>query len=90
LKNQIELLHKEFESSRKVNESNLQNVLKSIESQMTLLKQRESFTVSQLLEVEEKFVVYRKEKERMISLLKEEIGEIKGHNLLLSKIKTEK
>ncbi len=57
---------------------------------MTLLKQRESFTVSQLLEVEEKFAVYRKEKERMISLLREEISEIKGHNLLLSKIKSEK
>ncbi len=90
LKNQIEILQKEFECSRKLNESNLQNVLKSIEGQMSLLKERELFTVSQLLEVEEKFAGYRKEKERMILLLKEEIAEVKGHNMLLSKIKSDK
>lgn len=90
LKTQLEILQKELEASRKTTETNLENVLKSIETQMSLLKERESFTVNQLLDVEEKFNIYRKEKERMITLLKEEIGEIKGHNLLLSKIKSDR
>ena len=86
---QAEILQKELESSRNLNEANLQNVINSIEKQLSLFKERELFTVSQLLELEDKFNVHRDEKERMISLLKEEITEIKGHNSLLSKLKSE-
>ncbi len=89
LRQQIEILQKELESSRNLNESNLQNVINSIEKQVSLFKERELFTVSQLLEVEDKFGAYRGEKERVISLLKEEIEDIKGHNMLLSKMKSD-
>jgi hypothetical protein len=89
LRSQADILQKELESSRSLNEANLQNVINSIEKQLGLFKERELFTVSQLLELEEKFNVYRDEKERMLSLLKEEIQEIKGHNTLLSKIKSD-
>jgi len=89
LKNQSEILQKELDTSRKINEANLQNVIQSIENQLGLFKERELFTVSQLLELEEKFSTFREEKERMLSLLKEEVQDIKGHNLLLSKIKSD-
>lgn len=89
LKNHIEILQKELEGNRKLNEANLQNVINSVEGQMSIFKERELFTVSQLLDIEEKFNCYREEKERLLSLLKDEIQDIKSHNLLLSKLKTE-
>jgi hypothetical protein len=89
LKNQIDVMQKELEHSRRLNEANLQNVINSIETQLNLFKERELFTVSQLLELEEKFTIYREEKERITTLLKEEVQDIKGHNLLLSKMKSD-
>jgi len=90
LKNQIELMQNELENSRKSNEANLKKILESVDAQLNLFKERELFTVSQLLDLEEKFGSYRNEKEKNISLLKDEIEQLKGYNLLLSKINTDK
>jgi aspartate/tyrosine/aromatic aminotransferase len=89
LRAQTEILQKELEGSRSLNEANLQNVITSIEKQLGLFKERELFTVAQLLELEEKFNIYKEEKERMILLLKEEINEVKGHNSLIGKLKAD-
>jgi hypothetical protein len=90
LRNQLEIVQKELDSSRKLNEAHLNNVIQSIDNQMNLFKERELFTVSQLLQLEEKFATFKEEKERLISLLRDEVLEIKGHNLLLSKLRGEK
>ena len=90
LKNQLELMQNEHENSRKSNEANLKKILESVESQLNLFKERELFTVSQLLDLEEKFGAYRNEKGKTITLLKDEIEQLKGYNLLLSKINTDK
>jgi hypothetical protein len=55
---------------------------------LNLFKERELFTVAQLYDVEERFKGSKEEKDRIIALLKDEIEEIKGHNLLLSKLKS--
>jgi hypothetical protein len=90
LKAQQEILQKELDNSRRLNEANLQNVINSIETQLNLFKERELFTVGQLLEIEQRFISFREEKERTISLLKEEIQEIKSHNLMLARIKSDR
>jgi hypothetical protein len=90
LKNQIDLMQNELENSRKSNEANLKKVLESVESQLNLFKERELFTVSQLLDLEEKFVAYKNEREKTITLLKDEIEQLKGYNVLLSKINSDK
>jgi hypothetical protein len=89
IKNQLELIQNELENSRKSNEANLKKILESDESQLNLFKESELFTVSQLLDLEEKFGAYRNEKGKNISLLKDEIEQLKGYNLLLSKINSE-
>lgn len=87
LKNHVDIMQRELENSRKLSEANITNVINSVELQLNLFKERELFTVSQLLELEDKFTNFREEKERTISILKEEISDLKGHNILLSKIK---
>lgn len=76
-----------MDNNRKLTDDNIQNVIKSVEFQLNLFKERESFSVNQLLQLEERFGAFREEKERTITLLKEELEDIKGHNLLLSKLK---
>lgn len=90
LKNHIEVLQKELEYTRKLNEANISHVVNSVESQMELFKERELFTVNQFMSLEDKFKHYRHEKERTITLMKEEIKNIKGHNLLLTRVKLDK
>ena len=51
LKNQLELMENELENSRKSNEVNLKKLLESVESQLNLFKERELFTITQLLDL---------------------------------------
>ena len=83
-------MQNELENSIKSNEANLKKILESVESQLNLFEERELFTVCQLLDLEEKFGAYRHEKGKTITLLKDEIEQLKGYNLLLSKINTDK
>lgn len=67
----------------------IDNVLKSVESQLVLVKDRELFTVSQLTELEERYMNLKQEKERITHLLKEENEDLKNQNRVLSKLKLE-
>jgi hypothetical protein len=86
LKNTITLTQKEMDGSRKLNESLIKEAKKSMESQLALFKDREMFTVNQLLEMENRYSILKEEKERTLALLKEEMQEIKNHNSILSKM----
>lgn len=51
------------------------------------MKDRELFTVSQLVELEERFNALKDEKERITQLLKEENEDLKTQNRVLSKLR---
>ena len=44
-------MQNEHENSRKSNEANLKKILESVESQLNLFKERELFTITQLLDL---------------------------------------
>lgn len=89
LKNHVEILQKELNNTKENYQKDIDNVLKSVETQLGLVKDRELFTVSQLVELEERFNSLKDEKERLTQLLKEENEELKNQNRILSKLKTE-
>jgi hypothetical protein len=86
LKNTIGLTQKEMDNCKKANETLIKEAKKSMESQLSLFKEREMFTVNQLLEMENRCSILKEEKERTIALLREEMQEIKNHNSILSKM----
>ena len=69
-----------------MHDSLLKESLSSIDEQIQQLKEREALTVGQLLEMENKYNILKADKERAISLMKEEIQQLKNHNLILSKV----
>lgn len=85
LKNQIISLQKEIAGIRKAFDCNLGNVMKSIDEQMFLIKDREAFTVKQLEGIEEQFAAYKDEKERLFKLIRKENEQLKQQNNLLKK-----
>lgn len=89
LKNHVEICQKELNNTKENYQRDIDNVLKSVESQLILVKDRELFTVSQLVELEDRYNNLKQEKERMTSLLKDELEDLKGQNRVLSKLKTE-
>ena len=89
MKNHVEICQKELNNTKENYQRDIDNVLKSVESQLILVKDRELFTVSQLVELEDRYNNLKQEKERMTSLLKDELEDLKGQNRVLSKLKTE-
>jgi hypothetical protein len=86
LKNKITMIQKELDGNKKVNEGLLLEAKKSMENQLALFKERELFTVNQLLEMENRYALAKEEKERTVALLRDEMQEIKNHNTILSKL----
>ena len=89
LKNHVEIIQKELNNAKENYQRDIDNVLKSVESQLGLVKDRELFTVSQLVELEDRYNNLKQEKERLTSLLKDELEDLKGQNRVLTKLKTE-
>ncbi len=89
LKNHVEIVQKELNNTKENYQKDIDNVLKSVETQLGLVKDRELFTVSQLVELEERFNSLKEEKERITQLLKEENEELKNQNRILSKLKSD-
>ena len=86
MKNQINLLQKEVEEIKKSNEKNVTNILMSCETQINMLKDREVFNLKQMNNTEEKFRSYKEEKDRTITLHKEEIKNLKRNFQVLNKV----
>jgi len=89
LKNHVEILQKELNNTKENYQKDIDNVLKSVETQLGLIKDRELFTVSQLTELEDRYKNLRQEKDRITHLLKEENEDLKNQNRVLSKLKLE-
>jgi len=70
--------------------SNFEEITKSVQNQITLIKERESFTNKQFNHLEEKFNNLQYEKDRIIQLQKEELENLNKNNKILSKLKLEK
>ncbi len=85
LKNQVHILQKEIEENKKTNDKNISNILASVESQIAILKDREIFNLRQMKNSEEKYKAFKEEKERVISLLKDQLKNLKKNNEQLSK-----
>lgn len=85
MKNQVQILQKEIEETKKFNDKNIANILASVESQIAILKDREIFNLKQMQSTEEKFKSLKEDKERIISLLRDEIKNLKKSNESLSK-----
>lgn len=85
LKSQVQILQKEIDDIKKSNDINLSNILASVESQIAILRDREIFNLRQMQSTEEKLKAFKDEKERIISLLRDEIKNLKKNNEALSK-----
>lgn len=90
LKNSNETMQTELDFSRKGYDEAIDNLIKSNETQIALIKERENFTTKQLLEMEQKMKNFREEKENLINLLKTEIEELRANNVLISKLRNDK
>ena len=80
----------ELEFSKRSYDEAMDNLIKSNETQISLIKERENFTTKQLLELEQKMKNFREEKENLINLLKAEIEELRANNVLISKLRNDK
>lgn len=80
----------ELDFSKKSYDEAIDNLIKSNETQVSLIKERENFTTKQLLELEQKMKNFREEKEKLINLLKSEIEELRANNVLISRLRTDK
>jgi len=85
LKNQVQILQKEIEETKKSNEKNVAHMLSSVESQIAILRDREIFNLKQMQNTEEKLRAFKEEKQRVINLLRDEIKNLKKNNDILSK-----
>jgi len=85
LKNQIQILQKDIDYNRNTKDKNLANILNSVESQIAIFRDREFFNLKQMQNSEENFKAFKIEKEMIISLLREEIKNLKKNNQDLSK-----
>lgn len=90
LKLSVETMQTELDFSKKTYDEAMDNLIKSNEVQIQLIKERENFTTKQLLELEQKMKNFREEKEKIISLLKSEIEELRANNVLISKLRNDK
>ena len=90
LKNSNETMQTELDFSRKGYDEAIDNLIKSNETQIALIKERGNFTTKQLLEMEQKMKNFREEKENLINLLKTEIEELRANNVLISKLRNDK
>lgn len=80
----------ELDFSKRSYDEAMDNLIKSNETQISLIKERENFTTKQLLELEQKMKNFREEKENLINLLKSEIEELRANNVLISKLRNDK
>lgn len=90
LKLSSETMQTELDFSKKSYDEAMDSLIKSNELQIQLIKERENFTTKQLLELEQKMKNFREEKEKLISLLKSEIEELRANNVLISKLRNDK
>ena len=86
----VETMQTELEFSKKSYDEAMDNLIKSNDIQVQLIKERENFTTKQLLELEQKMKNFREEKEKLINLLKSEIEELRANNVLISKLRNDK
>ena len=80
----------ELDFSRRSYDEAMDSLIKSNETQIALIKERENFTTKQLLELEQKMKNFREEKEKLITLLKSEIEELRANNVLIGKLRNDK
>jgi hypothetical protein len=80
----------ELDFSKRSYDEAMDSLIRSNETQIALIKERENFTTKQLLEMEHKMKNFREEKEKLISLLKSEIEELRANNVLISKLRNDK
>jgi hypothetical protein len=85
LKNHVEVLQKEIDFNKKINDTNIKQIMASMEEQIKLYKERELFTLSQFTSMEDTFNHYKHEKGRIINLLREEVKDLKLQNTVLTK-----
>ena len=90
LKLSVETMQTELEFNKRSYDESMDNLIKSNEVQVQLIKDREDFTTKQLLELEQKMKNFREEKEKLINLLKSEIEELRANNVLISKLRNDK
>lgn len=90
LKLSSDTMQTELDFSKKSYDEAMDSLIKSNELQIQLIKERENFTTKQLLELEQKMKNFREEKEKLISLLKSEIEELRANNVLISKLRNDK
>lgn len=90
LKLSNETMQAEVDFSKRSYDEAMDSLITSNETQVALIKERENFTTKQLLELEQKMKNFREEKEKLISLLKSEIEELRANNVLISKLRNDK
>jgi hypothetical protein len=90
LKLSVETMQTELDFSKKTYDEAMDNLIKSNDVQIQLIKERENFTTKQLLELEQKMKNFREEKEKLINLLKSEVEELRANNVLISKLRNDK
>lgn len=90
LKLSNDTMQTELDFSKRSYDEAMDNLIRSNETQIALIKERENFTTKQLLELEQKMKNFREEKEKIISLLKSEIEELRANNVLISKLRNDK
>ena len=90
LKLSNETVQTELDFTKRNFDEAMDNLIKSNETQVQLIKERENFTSKQLLELEMKLKNFREEKDKIISLLKTEIEELRANNVLISKLRNDK
>ena len=90
LKLSVETMQTELDFSKRSYDEAMDNLIKSNDMQIQLIKERENFTTKQLLELEQKMKNFREEKEKLINLLKSEVEELRANNVLISKLRNDK
>lgn len=90
LKLSNDTMQTELDFSKKSYDEAMDSLIKSNELQIQLIKERENFTTKQLLELEQKMKNFREEKEKLITLLKSEIEELRANNVLIGKLRNDK
>lgn len=90
LKIELEKVGSEVEFHKERFKTSFEEVRASVQQQIALIKERESFTNKQFNDLEEKFNNMTCEKDRVILLQKEELDNLNKNNKILAKLKLEK
>lgn len=80
----------EAEFHKEMFRKNFEEIHKSVQQQINLIKERESFTNKQFNTLEDKYNNLEFEKDKIIHLQKEELENLNKNNKILAKLKLDK